>query len=346
MLAGLFFLQWQWGKPRLSGETNMVLRRILLATPFVMGGNRVGSAQAPYPNRPVRLVIPWPPGQATDLAARILAQRLSAKLGQPFVAENRAGAGGMIGTDAVAKASADGYTLLAASTGPMVTAPLVQRTPYNAEQDFTEVAITGMSAYLLVVPPNFPASTAEEFIALVRAEPGKYSFASSGTGATDHVVAAWFNSLARLEVLHVPFPGSGPAVAAVVGGHVNFAVTTLAATRPLVRNGSLRALGISFKNGSSLMPDMPPLARLPGLQDFDGSAWIGMMAPAGTPRAIIERIDAVIGEAMQGPEMQERLAAAGLDPVYHGAASMKDYIAGQRRSFAEAIRAANIRIDG
>lgn len=303
-------------------------------------------AQAPYPSRSVRVIIPWPPGQATDLAARIMAQRLSEALGQPFVAENRAGAGGMIGTDAVAKAPADGYTLLAASTGPMVTAPLVQRTPYNTERDFAEIAITGMSPYLLVVPPNFPARTAEEFVALVRANPGRYTFSSSGTGATAHVIAAWFHALARLDVVHVPFAGSAPALTAVVGGHVNYSIETLAATGPLIRNGSLRALGISLRAGSTLAPEVPPLARLPGLQDYDGGAWIGMMAPAATPRPIIERLDAEIARAMQGTEMRERLAAVGLEPIHHGAGAMRDYIAAQRRGFAEAIRVANIRIEG
>lgn len=323
----------------------MIQRRSLLAAPLVLGSG-AAMAQAPYPSRSVRVIIPWPPGQATDLAARIMAQRLSEALGQPFVAENRAGAGGMIGTDAVAKAPADGYTLLAASTGPMVTAPLVQRTPYNTERDFAEIAITGMSPYLLVVPPNFPARTAEEFVALVRANPGRYTFSSSGTGATAHVIAAWFHALARLDVVHVPFAGSAPALTAVVGGHVNYSIETLAATGPLIRNGSLRALGISLRAGSTLAPEVPPLARLPGLQDYDGGAWIGMMAPAATPRPIIERLDAEIARAMQGTEMRERLAAVGLEPIHHGAGAMRDYIAAQRRGFAEAIRVANIRIEG
>lgn len=322
----------------------MFQRRAALAAPFIIAAASA-SAQAAWPNRPVRLVVPWPPGQATDLAARISAQRLTEALGQPFVVENRAGAGGMIGTDQVAKAAPDGYTLLAASTGPIVTAPLVQRTPYNAEHDFAEIAITGMSPYLLVVPPNFPARTAEEFLALLRARPGHYSFSSSGTGATAHIVAAWFHSLANVDVVHVPFAGSGPALTAVVGGHVNYSLETLAATGPLIRNGSLRALGISFKNGSTLVPDVPPLARLPGMQDYDAGAWIGLMAPAGTPRPIIGRIDAEIGRAMQTGDMRERLITAGLEPVYHGPDGMREYVANQRRGFAAAIRAANIRIE-
>lgn len=324
----------------------MVQRRGLLAAPFLLSA-APALAQAPaYPQRPVRVVIPWPPGQATDLAARIVMQRLSETTGQPFVAENRAGAGGMIGTDLAAKAAPDGYTLLAGSTGPIVTSPLVQRTPYDTEKDFTYLGITGLSSYILVVPPNFPAQNAAEFVALVRANPGKYSFSSSGTGATAHVIAAWFHALAGLDVVHVPFAGSGPALSAVAGGHVNYSVETLAATGPLIRSGSLRALGMSLKNGSELAPDIPPLARLPGLEEFDAGAWIGIMGPAGLPAPVVQRIDREIGEGMRTREMRERLATAGLEPQHHGAAAMAQYVSRQKAAFQEAIRRANIRIDG
>jgi len=323
----------------------MFQRRSLLAAPLVLG-SAAASAQGAYPNRPVRVVIPWPPGQATDLAARIISQRLTETLGQPFVAENRAGAGGMIGTDTVAKAAPDGYTLLAASTGPIVTAPLVQRTPYNAERDFANIAITGLSGYVLVVPPSFPAQTAEEFVALLKANPGRYSFSSSGTGATAHIVAAWFHALAGVDVVHVPFAGSAPALTAVIGNHVNYSIETVAATMPIVRNGQLRALGISLKNGSTLAPSIPPLARLPGMADYDAGAWIGMMAPANTPAAVIERLEAEVGRAMQLPEIRQRLENAGLELDYQNAAGMGAYIARQRAAFQNAIRVANIRIEG
>jgi tripartite-type tricarboxylate transporter receptor subunit TctC len=327
----------------------MLDRRRLLAAPAMLGLAGTASAQGTqggaWPNRPVRVVIPWPPGQATDLAARITAERLGTALGQPFVAENRAGAGGMIGTDLVAKAAPDGHTLLAASTGPIVTSPLVQRTTYNAERDFAEVAITGVSPYLLVVPPAFPARTAEEFVAMVRARPGHFTFSSSGTGATAHVVAAWFHALARLDVVHVPFAGSGPAITALVGGHVSFSIETLAATGPLIRNGQLRALGISFANGSQLAPEVPPLAQLAGLEGYDAGAWIGIMAPAGTPAPILERLDTEITRAMGEREFRERIAGAGLEPIHHNREGMRRYIAAQRRGFQTAIQAANIRID-
>jgi len=323
----------------------MFQRRSLLAAPLVLG-SAAASAQGAYPNRPVRVIIPWPPGQATDLAARIISQRLTETMGQPFVAENRAGAGGMIGTDAVAKAAPDGYTLLAASTGPIVTAPLVQRTAYNAERDFANIAITGLSGYVLVVPPNFPAQTAEEFVALLRAHPGRYSFSSSGTGATAHIVAAWFHALAGVDVVHVPFAGSAPALTAVIGNHVSYSIETVAATMPIVRNGQLRALGISLKNGSTLVPSIPPLARLPGMAEYDAGAWIGWMAPANTPAAVVERLEAEVGRAMQLPEIRQRLENAGLELDYQNAAGMGAYIARQRAAFQNAIRVANIRIEG
>jgi len=323
----------------------MFNRRSLLGTPFILAATGA-SAQGAYPNRPVRVIIPWPPGQATDLAARVMAQLLTETLGQPFVAENRAGAGGMIGTDQVAKAAPDGYTLLAASTGPIVTSPLVQRTPFNAERDFAPIAITGIAPLILVVPPNFPAQSAAEFIALLKANPGRYTFSSSGTGATAHIIACWFHALAGVDVVHVPFAGSAPALTAVMGGHVNYSIETVAAAGAAVRNGQLRALGISFKNGSTLAPGIPPLAALPGLGAFDGGAWIGLMAPANTPAAIIARIDAEVGRAMQLPEIRERVAASGLEPDYRGASAMATYIDTQRAAFAEAIRVANIRIEG
>ncbi len=323
----------------------MFQRRSLLAAPLVLG-SAAASAQGAYPNRPVRVIIPWPPGQATDLALRIISQRLTETLGQPFVAENRAGAGGMIGTDAVAKAAPDGYTLLAASTGPIVTAPLVQRTPYNAERDLTNISITGLSGYVLVVPPNFPAQTAEEFLTLLRAHPGRYTFSSSGTGATAHIVAAWFHALAGVDVVHVPFAGSAPALTAVIGNHVNYSIETVAATMPIVRNGQLRALGISLKNGSTLVPSIPPLARLPGMADYDAGAWIGLMAPANTPAAVVEQLDAEVGRAMQLPEIRQRLQNAGLELDYQNTAGMGAYIARQRAAFQNAIRVANIRIEG
>jgi tripartite-type tricarboxylate transporter receptor subunit TctC len=171
----------------------------------------VSRAQASYPNRSIKMMIPWPPGQATDLVGRSLAMGLSRILGQSVVAENKAGAGGMIGTDVVAKAAPDGYTLLAASSGPITVSPLLQTTPYNPDKDLTFIAMAGLSPYLLVTAPDFPVKNAAEFVALVKANPGKYTFASSGTGATAHLICEAFNARAGLKAVHVPYKGSSPA---------------------------------------------------------------------------------------------------------------------------------------
>ena len=199
-----------------------------------------GSAAAQqYPNRAVRMVIPWPPGQATDLVGRVVAEKLAQLLGQPVVPDNKPGAGGMIGTDFVAKAAPDGYTLLAGSSGPVTINPLLQKTQYDPERDLLPVAKIGVSPYVLVTNPAFPANDIKEFLALVRANPGKYTFASSGTGATAHLVAEYFNNLAGIKATHVPYKGSAPALADVVGGQVAYMVETVAATMPLVRGGRL-----------------------------------------------------------------------------------------------------------
>ncbi len=311
------------------------------------GALRPAAAQGAYPNRPVRMIIPWPPGQATDLMARVMAQRVSEQWGQTVVPENRAGAGGMIGTDAVAKAAPDGYTILAASTGPITTAPLVQRTPYDPERDFAPVAMFIISPYLLVVRKDFPAKDVREFIARVKAEPGKYTYASSGTGAAAHLITLMFLSRVGLDqiTVHVPFQGSGPAMTAVMAGQVDFAVDTLAATGPLVRQGNLRALGISLERGSSLAPGVPPLAEAANLPGFDVGAFGGYMVPAGTPRPIIDRLAAECQKAMQAPEVKERYASIGVEMQPRGPDAFAAYLREHRESFRQVIQANNIRVD-
>lgn len=322
---------------------------MLLGTAGLAGAGalRPAAAQGAYPSRPVRMVIPWPPGQATDLMARVMAQRVSEQWGQTVVPENRAGAGGMIGTEAVAKAAPDGYTILAASTGPITTAPLVQRTPYDPERDFLPVAMFIISPYLLVVRKDFPANNAREFIAKVKAEPGKYTYASSGTGAAAHLITLMFLSRVGLDqiTVHVPFQGSGPALTAVMAGQVDFAVDTLAATGPLVRQGNLRALGISLARGSALAPGVPPLAEAAELPGFDVGAFGGYMVPAGTPRPIIDRLAAECEKAMQAPEVKERYASIGVEMQPRGPDAFAAYLREHRESFRQVIQANNIRVD-
>jgi len=305
-----------------------------------------GSAFAqPYPNRPLRMVIPWPPGQATDLVGRVMSEKLSQLLGQPVVPDNRPGAGGMIGTDAAAKSAPDGYTLLAGSSGPVTVNPLLQKTPYDPERDLIAVAKVGVSPYVLVTHPGFPATTAREFIAVVKANPGKYSFASSGTGATAHLICEYFNSLAGLRATHVPYKGSSPALADIVGGQVAYTLETVAATMPLVRSGRLKAYGVSLEKGSALAPGIEPLARSVDLPDFDVGAWLGLMVPTGTPQPVVERLAATMETMMQSTDMRERLNNVGLEVDYRRSDDFARDLKEQRARFADIIRKGNIKLE-
>ena len=303
------------------------------------------AAAGTYPNRPIRMVIPWPPGQATDLAGRVLGQKLAELLGQPVVIDNRAGAGGMIGTDNVAKAPPDGYTILAASSGPVTVNPLLQKAPYDVNRDLIAVAGIGSSPYVLVTNPQFPAANIKEFIALVKANPRKYSFASSGTGATAHLIAEWFSMQAGLEVTHVPYKGSAPALTDVIGGQIAYSIETAAATMPHVRSGRLKAYGVSLARGSALTPGVEPIATAANLPGFDVGAWLGVMVPAGTPKPIVDRIAAAVDTAMQSPDVRERINGIGVEPVYRPTAEFTRYLKEQQDRFADIIKRGNIKVE-
>jgi tripartite-type tricarboxylate transporter receptor subunit TctC len=291
------------------------------------------------------MIVPWPPGQATDLAGRIVALKLSELLGQQVIADNRPGAGGMIGTDMAAKAPHDGYTILAASSGPVTINPLLQKVPFDPVRDLTPVANVGLSPYILVTGPKFPATNAKELVALVKANPGKYSFASSGTGATAHLVAEMFNGQSGLQVTHVPYKGSSPALIDVSTEQVAYALETLAATMPLIKAGRLKAYGISMNRTSVLAPGIEPLATAANLPGFDASAWIGIMVPAGTPKALVNKLSKAVDAAMQSTDTRERINVAGLEVDYRKTEEFGGYLKDQRARFADIIKKNNIRIE-
>lgn len=316
---------------------------VIVLASLVLAGN--SWAQQDYPNRPLRMVIPWPPGQATDLVGRVIALKLTEIFGYQVVADNRAGAGGMIGTDIVAKATPDGYTLLAASSGPVTISPLLQKTPYAAERDLIPVANAGVSPYLLTTNLSFPAKDAREFITMIKANPGKYTFASSGTGATAHLVAEYFNSAAGIKATHVPYKGSVPALTDVIAGQITYATETVAASMPFVRSGKLKAYGISLPRSSALAPGIPPLATTADLPGFDASAWIGVMVSAGTPKSLVDKLAAAVDKALQSPDVRDKLAAVGLEVDYRNAADMGRHLKEQTARFADIIKKGNIRIE-
>ena len=302
-------------------------------------------AQQNYPNRPLRMIVPWPPGQATDLVGRVMAQKMSEVLGQQVVIDNRAGAGGMIGTDVVAKATPDGYTILAASAGPVSINPLLQKAAYDPARELAAVVNVCLSPFLLVTHPQFPATNAREFVALVKASPGKYSFASSGTGASAHLVAEWFNSLAGLQVTHVPYKGSVPALTDVISGRIDYALETVAATLSHVKAGRLKAYGISLGRASTIAPGIEPLAVTANVPGFDAAAWIGVMVTAGTPVAIVNRLAAAANTAMQSPEVLERLASVGVEVDYRRPEDFTRYLKDQHARYIDIIKKGNIKVE-
>jgi tripartite-type tricarboxylate transporter receptor subunit TctC len=302
-------------------------------------------AQQTYPNRPLRMIVPWPPGQATDLVGRVMAQKLSEVLGQQVVVDNRAGAGGMIGTDVAAKATPDGYTLLAASSGPVTINPLLQKAAYDSERELAPVANVCLSPYLLAVSPQFPPANAREFIALLKASPGKYTFASSGTGATGHLVAEWFNSLAGVQVTHVPYKGAVPALTDVISSRVAYTFETVAATLPHVKAGRLKTYGISLGRSTPIAPGVEPLASIADLPGFDAAAWIGVMVTAGTPKPVVARLAAAVETAMQSQEVKDRLFSVGVDLDYRRPEPFTHYLKEQQTRYKEIIKRGNIRIE-
>jgi tripartite-type tricarboxylate transporter receptor subunit TctC len=303
------------------------------------------AAQA-YPNRPVRVIVPWPPGQATDIAARIIADRLTLALGQSFVAENRPGAGGSIGTDVVAKSPGDGYTLLAASSGPISIMPNLQKVPYDPLKDIAPVAVTCTNSFALVTRPDFPANTAKEFVALLKANPDKYTFSSSGTGATAHLIIELFNHMAGVKARHVPFKGSAEGLTNVMNGQIDYTLETAASVSSHVRSGRLKLLGLSAASGSSAFPDSPSLAKAADLPGYDIGAWIGIAASPGTPREITQRLAAEIGKAVQTKEVRERMQNLGLEPAAPMTPEeMGVFLRKEQQRYGDIIRTANIRIE-
>jgi tripartite-type tricarboxylate transporter receptor subunit TctC len=298
-----------------------------------------------YPNRPVKVIIPWPPGQATDLAARIVGEKLSQQLGQPFIMENKPGAGGAIGTDAVAKAAPDGYTLLAASSGPISIMPNLQRTPYEPLKELAGVSLIASVPFALVVSPSFPAQNAKEFLALVRASPGKYTFASSGTGATAHMFAELFNSMAQVKAVHVPYKGSVPALTDVMGGQVAYAIETVAATGSHIKSGKLKTFGVTTARRSGALPDAPPLAESAEIPGYDCAAWVGYAAPAGTPKEILTRLAAEIQRAVQAADLKERYVVLGMDVASNSPEEMATFLRREQERYGQIVKTAGIKIE-
>ncbi len=268
-------------------------------------------AQGAYPERPVRLVVPFPPGGTVDLIARLIAERLGPGLGQPVVIDNRAGAGGAIGAEAVARAAPDGYSLLLGTGSTHGTNPAVnKKLPYDPVKDFTPIVMLARTPYILVAHPAVPAQSVREFVAFARAQPGKINFASYGPGSSNHLASELFKAMAAIDLVHVPYKGAAPAVTAIVAGEVQVMFDVVGTSGQHIKAGKLKLLGIGSLRRSSVAPESPTLAES-GIAGFDAGTFFALFAPAGTPRPIVDRLNREGLKVLAVTEVGERLAAMG-----------------------------------
>jgi tripartite-type tricarboxylate transporter receptor subunit TctC len=284
----------------------------LAAAVALLAPRRVG-AQA-YPARPVRVIVPFAPAGPTDVFARLMAQKLSEQMGAQFYVENIAGAGGNIGTGRAAQSPADGYTILVNGGNHVVNPALYQHVSYDPIKDFDPVTIAVSAPAILTVHPSLPAPTIQDLVALIKASPGKYSFASPGTGTPPHLVGELFRLSLGLDLVHVPFNGGGPAIASTVAGHTPMSFGSMAPAVPLVKDEKLRALAVSGKRRSPALPDVPTTTES-GYPEVSGESWFAALVPAGTPKEIVGQLNREIARAIAQPDTRERLAALGYEPV-------------------------------
>jgi tripartite-type tricarboxylate transporter receptor subunit TctC len=305
----------------------------------------VGAVPAqPYPTRPIRVIIGFPPGGGIDIVARVMAPRLSENLGQPVVIDNRAGAGGLIGTDLAAKATPDGHTVFFGTIGNLSVNPLLySKLPFDMARDFAPVTHVASVSSALLVHPSFPAKTVPDLIAAAKARPGQINYSSSGNGGTPHLAAELFNLMAGVKLVHVPYQGSAPGLIAAIGGHVQVTFGALLSGLPLIQSGKLRGVATLGKTRSSLLPDVPTVAEtLPGYEVVN---WYGMVVPAPTPRAVIARLQGEVAKVLRLPEIRDNLISQGADPVGSSPAEFSAFMKSESTKWAKVIKAAGIKVE-
>jgi tripartite-type tricarboxylate transporter receptor subunit TctC len=304
----------------------------------------VGAVAQAFPSKSVKVVVPWPPGGGVDTMTRIVQPKLAEGLGQPVVVENRAGAAGSIGTDYVAKSAPDGYTLIVGSPGPMsIAAVLNPKLPYKPATDFVAIGRTTSISNILVVNLSLPANNVSELIALARAQPGKLTFGSSGMGSALHLTGELFKMMAKVDMLHVPYKGTSPALADIMGGQTHLMFADPSAL-PLVRSGKLRALGQTTLKRSTSMSDIPTIAES-GLPGYVADNWYGVFAPAGTPGPVVARLNAELVKALNDPDVKAKLIAAGQDPSPSTPEEMGAALKTDIAQWSRVVDAAKIRLD-
>ena len=318
---------------------------LVLTAPAALGATSA-PAQGAYPTKPIRLIVAFPPGGSTDIIARLVAQKLSERLGQQVIIDNRGGAGGTIGTDMAAKSPPDGYTLTMGTTSTHVIAPAAYANlKYDPIKDFAPITLVASTPYLLVVNPSVKANSLKDFVALVKSQPGKLNYASAGTGSTTHLAMEMLKTTAGMDIVHIPFNGNGPAGAAVLGGQVQALFGSMPAVLPQAKAGKVRPLAVGTAKRSPALPDVPTVAES-GYPGFEVSLWLGFFAPRGTPIAIVNRLHSELVKIALSPEMKEQFERNGAEPATNvSSLDLERLVRSEIAKYSKVIKAANIKLD-
>lgn len=299
--------------------------------------------QQPYPNKPIRLIVPYPPGGPTDLIGRAVNERLATRLGQPVIVDNRGGAASIIGAEITARAPADGYTMLVASVTTLAVNPaLNSKLPYHPERDFAPVSMLGSTPYLLAIHPAVPAKSVAQLVAHAKANPGKLSFGSAGIGSGNHLAGEMFKHMAAIDIVHVPYKGSGPAMLDMMGGQIAFMFSSVSVLKPHVDAGRLRALGISTAKRSVTVPDIPTLDES-GVKGYQTKSWNSLVVPRRTPAAIVQRLNTEINAVLKTPQLADQLKQQGIEPEPGTPGELAKYIREEMARFKNLIDAIGLK---
>lgn len=325
-------------------STEAAIRRSLAAC-MCCCAFAAGVAQAQtYPEKPVRLIVPFAPGGNADTLARIISQRLSPTLEQQFIVENRAGANGVVGTEVAAKAAPDGYTLLFIASGHAINPGIYPKLSFDPVKDFTPISLVGSTPLILAVTSALPAKSVKELLALARSRPGDLSYASAGNGSPGHLAGALLNGTGRVHIVHVPYKATQQAIIDLTTGQVQVMYPSMTAVLPHVKAGKLRALAITARERSALAPELPTMQQA-GVPGYEASIWNGMLAPARTPPAIVSKLNSSIAQVMQTRDVRERIAALGAEPATSTPAAFGKFIADEIAKWGKVIKESGVRID-
>ena len=321
--------------------TGLVVAMMTLTT---LSQTSAPSAASAYPNKPVKVVVPYPPGGPTDIVARVVFQQVSEATGQQFVIDNRAGGGGNIGAEAVAHAPADGYTLLVATTAHAINMSLFSGLRYDVVKDFMPVSLLTQGPLVLVATPSFPANNVRELIALAKAKPDTLNFASSGNGQSTHLSGELFNAMAGVKISHVPYKGSAPALTDVMSGQVPLMFDTMLSAMPFVNSGKLKALAVTSPVRSPAAPNVPTIAES-GLPGYEVFAWNGLLTPAGTPKAVVARLNEELKKALQLPQVKEKFSAQGFAASWETSEYFGRFLQDEVEKWTKTVRMSKAKVD-